>query len=70
MGKLTEWLGSGKTLLGFLGAFATLILVVVNTLNDGFQWGDIQTIGAGISALLVTIGLGHKAEKILTALKK
>ena len=65
MGKLNEWLGSGKTMLGFLGAVATFVLVVVNALSDGLQWqADVQTIGAGLSALLIVLGLGHKLEKL------
>lgn len=65
MSKITEWLGTGKTLLGFIGAVATFILVVVNALSDGLQWqADVSTIGAGLSALLIVLGLGHKLEKL------
>ena len=67
---LTDWVGNGKTLLGFLGGIATFVLVVVNALQDGFQFGDVEIIVAGFSALMVILGLGHKAEKILGALKK
>ena len=71
MGKINEWLGSGKTLLGFIGGVATFVLVVVTALSDGLQWqADLQTIGAGLSALLVVLGLAHKAERILGFLKK
>ena len=67
---LTNWIGNGKTLLGFIGGIATFVLVVVNTLQDGFQFSDVEVIIAGFSALMIVLGLGHKAEKILEALKK
>lgn len=70
MNKITEWLGGGKTLLAFIGGVATFALVVVNALSDGFQFPDLQVIGAGLAALLAVLGLGHKAERILEALKK
>lgn len=71
MGKLNEWLGSGKTLLGFIGGVATFVLVVVNALSDGIQWqADLQTIGTGFAVLMSVLGLAHKAEKILGFLKK
>lgn len=64
MGKITEWLGKGKTLLAFIGAVATFVLVVVNTLQDGFKFDDLQIIGGGLSVLLGFLGLGHKLEKL------
>ena len=70
MGILNTWLGKGKTLLGVIGAIATFVLVVVNSLQNGFQFDDIQTIIGGASVLMIAIGLGHKAEKILSALGK
>ncbi len=70
MGFLTKYLGNGKTLLGWIGGIATFILIVVKSLQDGFQFGDLEIIIGGFSALLVTLGLGHKAERIIEALKK
>lgn len=70
MNKITDWVGNGKTLLGLLGGIATFVLVLTNALKDGFQLADVELIIGGFSALMIAIGLGHKAEKILTALKK
>ena len=74
MGQLFGWidklLDGKKTLLGIIAGIATFVLLVTNTLTDGFQMADLQTILGGFSALMVAIGLGHKAEKIETALKK
>ena len=70
MSFLTKYLGNGKTLLGWLGGLATFTLVVVKALQDGFQFSDIEVIVGGASALLATLGLAHKAEKILDGLKK
>ena len=70
MSFLTNWVGNGKTLLGFLGGIATFVLVIVKALQDGFQFADVEVIIAGFSALVIVLGLGHKAEKIITALKK
>jgi hypothetical protein len=67
---LSKYLGNGKTLLGWLGGIATFTLIIVKCLQDGFQFGDLEIIIGGFSALLVTLGLGHKAERILEGLKK
>jgi len=53
--------------LAGVGAFIT---VVANALADGFQLGDIQVILGGFSALMIAIGLGDKAQRILNQLGK
>ena len=74
MGNIFGWidqmLNGKKTVIGVIGAVATFVLVVTQSLADGFQSGDLNIIIGGFSALMIAIGLGHKAEKIETALKK
>lgn len=70
MGAIASWFDGKKTLIGIIGGVATFVLLVTNALQDGFQYADIQIILGGFSALLIAIGLGHKAEKILEAVKK
>lgn len=70
MGAIGAWFDGKKTIIGIVGAVATFVLVVTNTLQDGFQFADIHTILGGFSVLMIAIGLGHKAEKILEAVKK
>lgn len=74
MGALFAWINKffdgKKTTIGKIGAVATFIVVLTNALADGFQSADIQIVLAAFSAMMLAIGLGHKAEKILDALKK
>jgi len=70
MGSIANWFDGKKTVIGILGAVATFVLVVTNSLQDGFQFADVNVILGGFSALMIAIGLGHKAEKILNVLKK
>lgn len=64
-------LGKGfKSILGCVGAFATYLMVIVNTLSDGFQMKDIETLIAATSALLLAWGLTGKAIAIENSLKK
>lgn len=65
-----NWLDGKKTLIGIISGIATFILVITGALQDGFQVSDLQVILGGFSALMVAIGLGHKADKVMTALKK
>ena len=65
-----NWLSGYKTIIGIIGAIATFVLVITNVLSDGFQFTDFEVIIGGFSALMIAIGLGHKASKILDALKK
>lgn len=67
---INKQLDGWKTTIGLIGAVATFVLLVTNQLSDGFQKEDIQNIMAGFSALMIAVGLGHKAAKIETALKK
>lgn len=70
MGAIAGWFDGKKTVIGILSGIATFILVVTQTLQDGFQFADLEVILGGFSALMIAIGLGHKAEKLLTTLKK
>lgn len=70
MGAIGAWFDGKKTLIGIIGALATFVLVVTNTLQDGFQFADVEIILGGFSALMIAIGLAHKAEKTLEAIKK
>lgn len=65
-----KFLDGYKTIIGIVGAIATFVLVICTSLADGFQFVDVEIIMGGFSALLVAIGLAHKAVKIETALKK
>ena len=67
---MLNWANGYKTIAGIVAGVATFLLVVINALNDGFQQADFQVILGGVSALLVTIGLASKAERILSFLKK
>lgn len=67
---MLDWLNGYKTIIGTVGAVATFVLVVTNSLQDGFQFADVEVILAGFSALMIAIGLGHKAAKIEDLLKK
>lgn len=63
--------GNGaKTIIGIIGAVATFIVVVTGKLSDGFQLADIEVILGAFSALMLAVGLGHKAIKIENLLKK
>ena len=70
MDKVFEFLKGYKSILGCIGATATFVAVVCASLSDGFQFADIQTIGAGFSALLLAWGLTGKAIDIQNSLKK
>lgn len=70
MEKLFGWLSGYKTIIGTIGAVATFVLVVCNALLDGVQYADLQTIIGAFSALMIAIGLGHKAAKIESIIKK
>lgn len=70
MGAIANWFNGKKTVLGILSGTATFVLVVTSALQDGFQFTDVEVILGGFSALMIAIGLGHKAEKIIEALKK
>lgn len=70
MEKIFGFLSGYKTLIGLVGAVASFVLLVCNQLVDGFQFADVEIILAGFSALMVALGLGHKAIKIENALKK
>lgn len=65
-----NFLNGYKTVLGVIAGIAAFVLVITKALSDGFQFADVEVILAGLSALLVAIGLGSKAERILSALKK
>lgn len=63
--------GNGaKTIIGIIGAVATFIVVVTGKLSDGFQLADVEVILGAFSALMLAVGLGHKAIKIENILKK
>lgn len=70
MDLINKLLDGKKTAIGIVAAIATFVLVVTNALGDGFQIADLNIILGGFSALMVAIGLKHKAEKIETAIKK
>ena len=70
MNKLFGWLSGYKTIIGIVSGIATFILLVCNSLADGLQSSDFEVIIGGFSVLMVAIGLGHKALKIETLLKK
>lgn len=70
MNKLFGFLDGYKTVIGIIGSIAAFVVLVCNQLGDGFQFTDVQTILTGFSALMVAIGLGHKAAKIEELLKK
>lgn len=70
MEKLFGFLNGYKTVIGLIGAVAAFVVLVCNALIDGFQFSDVQTILTGFSAMMVAIGLGHKAAKIESILKK
>ena len=65
-----NWANGYKTVSGIAAGIAAFSLVVTKSLSDGFQFTDVEVILAGVSALLIAIGLGSKAERILAALKK
>lgn len=70
LGKMFGWINGLKTILGMIAAVATFILLVCNKLGDGFQYADVDIILAGFSAMMLALGLGHKAIKIEDSLKK
>lgn len=70
MGAIGAWFDGKKTLIGVISGVAAFVLVVTGTLQDGFQIVDLKIILEGFGALMIAIGLGHKAEKILDAIKK
>lgn len=70
LGSLFGWLDGSKTVIGMIAAVATFVLLVCNQLGDGFQFTDVEPVLAGFSALMLALGLGHKAIKIETTLKK
>lgn len=67
---VNKQLNGFKTVIGIIAGVATFILLVCNQLSDGFQVADVEVIAGGFSALMVAIGLTHKAQKIENALKK
>lgn len=67
---INKVLDGKKTVLGLIGATATLVLVIVDALKDGLSSGDVQVLVGAVSAWLVAVGLGHKASKIENLLKK
>lgn len=67
---VNKMLNGYKTQLGMVGATVAFIGVVVGLLQDGVSLADWQPFITAVSAWLLAIGLGHKAQKIETALKK
>ena len=65
-----NWANGYKTVAGIVSGIAAFVVVVADALKDGFAIGDIKVILAGASALLIAIGLGSKAQRLLDALKK
>ena len=65
-----NWANGYKSIIGIVAGIAAFSLVITKALSDGFQFADVEVILAGLSALLIAIGLGGKAERILSALKK
>jgi len=70
MGAIAGWFDGKKSIIGILSGIATFVLVVTQALQDGFQFSDVEVILGGFAVLMTAIGLAHKAEKIMTALKK
>lgn len=68
--KVFGFLNGYKTLIGSVAAVATFVLFVCGVLSDGFQFADIEGIGTAFSAMMIALGLGHKAAKIEAAIKK
>lgn len=67
---LNKWLNGKKTILGIFAGIVAFLSTLSEVLSDGIQVADLNVIMAGVSALLVAIGLGHKAQKIEETLKK
>lgn len=71
MKLINKFLDGKKTLIAAIGAGAAVIVVITQSLLDGF---DLITDGKVILDQLIIfmgiVGLGHKAEKILDQLKK
>lgn len=67
---INKFLDGKKTAIGLIGAVATFVMVVIECLMDGFAYSDVQIIVGAFSALMVAIGLGHKAAKIEEMAKK
>ena len=65
-----KFLNGKKTALGTISGIATFVLVVTQVLADGFQFADLNIIMGGFSALMIAIGLGHKAKKVEDLIKK
>ena len=61
---INSFLDGKKSVLGVIGATGTLLVVVFNSLSDGFQVADLQVLIGAASAWLLAVGLTHKAIKI------
>lgn len=67
---INKFLDGKKTIIGIIVGVGTFLCVLGGALIDGFQMSDIEVIGGGFSALMIAIGLQHKAKKIEDAIKK
>lgn len=71
MGYISRWLDGKKTLLSGIGAILVTVGTFLTTgLSDGFQWSDLNALGAGLVAGLGLLGLGGKLQKLIDAIKK
>ena len=59
-----------KTQLGMVAATVAFLGVILNLILDGVQIADWQPFITALSAWLLAVGLGHKAQKIEGFLKK
>lgn len=67
---INNFLNGKKTIIGIVSGVGAFLTLLATTLGDGFQAADLQILLTGFSALMVAVGLGHKASKILDFLKK
>jgi hypothetical protein len=64
--NISEWLESHHQLLSVIAAFGALLISLVNILQDGFVWTDLNPILVALGIFAATFG----AKKQIKTLSK